>query len=51
MTKIKDYSTKYRFQWWWYSHGGKETVENAVGAVLIFGLFYEMWFLAYLLEP
>ena len=50
MTKIKDYSTKYRFQWWWYSDGGKELVENATGTLMIFGWMYYMWFLAYLLE-
>jgi hypothetical protein len=49
--KIKDYSAKYRFQWWWYSHGGKETVENAFGAVTIFFGAYVAWWLAYLLEP
>ena len=51
MDKIKDYSTKYRFQWWWYSDGGKELVENATGTAMIFGWMYYMWFLAYLLEP
>ena len=45
------YKTKYRFQWWWYSHGGKETVENASAAVMIFVGAYAMWWLAYLLEP
>lgn len=45
------YKAKYRFQWWWYSHGGKETVENATGAAVIFVGAYVMWFLAYLLEP
>ena len=49
--KIKDYNTKYRFQWWWYSHGGKETVENVFGAVTIFFGAYVAWWLAYLLEP
>jgi hypothetical protein len=51
MDKIKDYSTKYRFQWWWYSDGGKELVENATGTAMIFGWMYYMWFLAYLMEP
>lgn len=50
MTKIKDNSTKYRFQWWWYSGGGKELVENVTGTVILFVGFYAMWFLAYLLE-
>ena len=45
------YKTKYRFQWWWYSHGGKETVEAVTGTVLLFGYAYVMWFLSYLLEP
>jgi hypothetical protein len=45
------YKTKYRFQWWWYSHGGKETVENATGTVILFVGAYAMWWLAYLLEP
>ena len=51
MTKIKDYSTKYKFQWWWYSNGGKELVENVTGSLMIFGWVSYMWFLAYLLEP
>lgn len=50
MTKIKDYSTKYKFQWWWYSNGGKELVENVTGTLMIFGGVYAMWWLAYLLE-
>ena len=50
MTKIKDYSTKYKFQWWWYSRGGREMVENATGTLMLFGGFYMMWLLAYLLE-
>ena len=45
------YKTKYRFQWWWYSHGGKELAENVTGAAMLFGGAYTMWFLAYLLEP
>lgn len=45
------YKTKYRFQWWWYSHGGKELVENVTGTLMLFGWVYFMWFLAYLLEP
>lgn len=51
MAKIKDYSTKYKFQWWYYSNGGKELVENAVGTIMLFGGGYVMWFMAYLLEP
>ena len=51
MTKIKDYSTKYKFQWWWYSSGGKELVENVTGTLMIFAWFYFMWFVAYLLDP
>ena len=49
--KIEDYSTKYRFQWWWYSHGGKELVENVIGTASIFIGMYVAWGLAYLLEP
>jgi len=49
--KITDYSTKYRFQWWWYSHGGKELVEGIAGTLGLGLLVYEMWWLAYLLEP
>ena len=49
--KIKDYSAKYRFQWWWYSEGGKELVENAFGAAALFVGVYVAWWLAYLLEP
>ena len=45
------YKLKYRFQWWWYSEGGKETVEASTGAILLFVGFYTMWLLAYLLEP
>jgi hypothetical protein len=45
------YKTKYRFQWWWYSHGGTELVENVTGTLMLFGWVYYMWFLAYLLEP
>jgi len=51
MTKIKDYSTKYKLQWWWYSNGGKELVENVTGTLMIFGGVYAMWWLAYLLGP
>jgi hypothetical protein len=51
MTKIKDYSMKYKFQWWWYSNGGQELVENVTGTAMIFGFAYAMWWLAYLLEP
>lgn len=51
MTKIKDYSAKYKFQWWWYSGGGKELVENVTGTIMIFAWFYFMWFVAYLLDP
>lgn len=45
------HKTKYRFQWWWYSEGGKETVEAVTGTFLLFGCFYTMWLIAYLLEP
>ena len=31
---------KYRFQWWWYSEGGKETVEAATGTLMLFGCLY-----------
>jgi hypothetical protein len=50
MTKIKDYSTKYRFQWWWYSGGGSELVENVTATAMIFGGAYAMWWFAYLME-
>lgn len=47
-----DYNkAKYRFQWWWYSGGGKKNVEAATGAIMLFGCFYTMWLIAYLLEP
>lgn len=45
------YKTKYRFQWWWYSHGGKEAFETAVGSVCVFLFIYMMWFIAYLMDP
>ena len=45
------YKTKYRFQWWWYSKGGKETFENVTGTIMIFCGIYAAWTLAYLLEP
>ena len=51
MTKIKDYSMKYKLQWWWYSHGGKETVENALGALGLGVFFCSMWIIAYLMDP
>ena len=51
MDKIKDYSAKYRFQWWWYSGGGQQTVENAVGTIMLFGGFFVMWCFAYLMDP
>jgi len=41
---------KYRLQWW-YSEGGKEHVEAAVGTLMLFGCIYVAWLLAYLLEP
>ena len=50
MTKIKDYSAKYRFQWWWYSGGGKEAVENATMTALLFVGAYAAWCFAYLME-
>ncbi len=49
--KIKDYSTKYKFQWWYYSHGGKELADNAIATAMLFGGGYTMWLMAYLLEP
>ena len=49
--KIKDYSTKYKFQWWYFSHGGKELVDNAIATAMLFGGAYAAWWLAYLLEP
>ncbi len=49
--EIDYYKAKYRFQWWWYSHGGKVLVENALGAMGLGLLIYEMWLLAYLMEP
>lgn len=45
------YKTKYRFQWWWHSEGGKEQVEAFLGGAALFILFSELWLLAYLLEP
>jgi hypothetical protein len=48
--KIKDYSTKYKFQWW-YNQGGKQLVVNIASTLGFFLLIYEMLFLAYLLEP
>ena len=51
MAKIKDYSMKYKFQWWYYSHGGKELVDNASMTLMLFGGGYMMWLMAYLLEP
>jgi len=49
--EIAYYKAKYRFQWWYYSNGGKELVENFLGAATIFVGAYVAWFLAYLLEP
>lgn len=51
MAKVKDYSTKYKLQWWWYSGGGKELVDNVTVWAMLFGGGYMMWFMAYLLEP
>lgn len=51
MDKIKDYSTKYRFQWWWYSNGGQELVENVTATAMIFVGAYAAWWFAYLMEP
>ena len=42
---------KYKFQWWYYSHGGKELVDNASMTLMLFGGGYMMWLMAYLLEP
>jgi|APGre2960657404_1045060.scaffolds.fasta_scaffold120642_2 hypothetical protein len=51
MDKIKDYSMKYRFQWWWYSDGGKELVENTTMTIVgIVGAF-AWWCFAYLMDP
>jgi hypothetical protein len=51
MTKIKDYSTKYRLQWWWYSHGGKELVENVTVTVGFFIFIMSMWTFAAIMDP
>jgi hypothetical protein len=53
MTKfdVSFYDVKYKFHWWWYSAGGKELVVNITSTLGFFFLIYEMWFLAYLLEP
>ena len=53
MTKfeVSFYKTKYRFQRWWFSGGGKENVEAGVGAVCLGGLVYMGWLWAYLMEP
>ena len=50
MAKIKDYSMKYKFQWWYYSHGGEELVDNAAMTLMLFGGGYMMCYTPYIVN-
>jgi len=45
------YKLKYRFQWWWYAGGAKETFEGILMTAGGFALFYLWWTVAYLYSP
>jgi hypothetical protein len=44
------YKLKYRFQWWWYSDGGKTLFENVTGTLMLGIFLYTAWLAAWLLE-